>query len=101
MATTTTRKRAARPKAAVADPYAGATLEVSLERLKNPPKKAEMRRVGVVPDDVATLSEDGAAPFADLRADLRFPPNGGETDLNVAFHGGAVASGVAVELIFW
>jgi hypothetical protein len=102
MATTTTRKRAAaRPKAVVADPYAGVTLEVSLERLKNPPKKAEMRRIGIVPDDMATLSEDGAAHFAELRADLRFPPNAGETDLNVTFHGGAIASGVAVELIFW
>jgi len=65
MATTTTRKRAAaRPKAVVADPYAGVTLEVSLERLKNPPKKAEMRRIGIVPDDMATLSEDGSAHFS-------------------------------------
>ena len=39
--------------------------------------------------------------FTELRADLRLPPNAGETDLNVTFHGGAIASGVAVELIFW
>src|SRR6266480_1385386 len=100
MASTTTKRRA-RPKAAVADPFAAATREVSLTRLKKPPKKAKMTRIGIVPDDVATLSEDGAARFAELRTDLRLPPNAGETDLNVTFHSGAIASGVAVELIFW
>jgi hypothetical protein len=99
MASTTTK--ATRPKTAVADPFAAATREVSLPRLKKPPKKAKMTRVGIVPDDVATLSEDGAARFAELRTDLRLPPNAGETDLSVTFHGGAIASGVAVELIFW
>ena len=98
MASTTTK---AKPKAPAVDPFAAATTEVSLPRLKKPPKKADLRRIGIVPDDVATLSEDSVTQFTELRADLRLPPNAGETDLNVTFHGGAIASGVAVELIFW
>ena len=65
MASSTTTE-VTEPKAAVADPFATATLEVALPPLKRPPNKAKLTRVGIVPDDVATLSEeDGAPHFAE------------------------------------
>jgi hypothetical protein len=47
--------------AVAADPFAAATLEVKLPRLKRPPKKATLKRVGIVPDDVETQSENGGS----------------------------------------
>jgi len=87
--------------------------------LKKPAKAtAKMQRVGIVPIDgpsshddpaVAGLVKgvgDTAASAGNLRkgatqADLVTPPNSGETDLNVLSHGGAIAPGVPVQVIFW
>ena len=73
---------------------------VRLGPLRKPrPAKATMNRVGIVPH---TPHTPHVGPSAAQKADgIQFPPNIGETDTNVVSHGGAVAPGVAVQLIFW
>ena len=67
--------------------------------LKKRPAKAAMRRVGIVP--VASHKPYVGLPKAQTADGIQFPPNSGETDTNVVSHGGTMASGVAVQLIFW
>jgi hypothetical protein len=73
---------------------------VRLGPLRKPrPAKATMKRVGIVPYVPHTPH---VGPSAAQKADgIQFPPNIGETDTNVVSHGGAVAPGVPVQLIFW
>jgi hypothetical protein len=67
--------------------------------LKQRPAKATMKRVGVVPP---TPNMPHAGASSAQKADgIQFPPNAGETDTNVVSHGGTLASGVPVQLIFW
>jgi hypothetical protein len=67
--------------------------------LKPKPRKAATRRVGVVPNVATTVYDDLGTP---LNADgFTFPANAGVTDTNVVFHGGAIAPGVPVQIIFW
>jgi hypothetical protein len=63
------------------------------------PAKGKMKRIGIVPvGDAAPHTASTAAQTAD---GFTFPVNGGVTDTNVVSHGGTVAPGVAVQLIFW
>jgi hypothetical protein len=55
-------------------------------------KRAPAHRIGVVPDTPAALSHP---------ADLVFPPNSGLGQPNVTNHGGAIAPGVPVQIIYW
>jgi hypothetical protein len=73
---------------------------VRLSPLRKPrPAKATMKRVGIVPHAPHTPH---LGPSAAQTADgIQFPPNIGETDTNVVSHGGSVAPGVPVQLIFW
>jgi hypothetical protein len=66
--------------------------------LKKPPAKAKTKRIGIVAPAAKAADPPGVAQTAD---GLKFPANSGEKDTNVASHGGALASGVAVQLIFW
>lgn len=92
------------------------TLKLPLKKPSKP--TAKMKRVGIVPIDAPTSRLDpaiaglvqgigGAVASSDrlaksaTRADLVAPPNSGETDLNVVSHGGAIAPGVPVQIIFW
>jgi hypothetical protein len=67
--------------------------------LKSPPKNARTKRVGIVPIDEAGAVIDLAGPR--MVDGFTFPANSGETDTNVVSHGGTVAPGVPVQLIFW
>jgi hypothetical protein len=67
--------------------------------LRPRPQKAKVKRVGIVAPAprtpmVAMTAPENADGFV-------FPANGGVTDTNVAFHGGATAGSVSVQLIFW
>lgn len=55
-------------------------------------KSARARRIAIVPDTPAALSRP---------ADLVFPPNPGLGQPNVTNHGGAIAPGVPVQIIYW
>ena len=74
--------------------------KVSLgETLKKRPGRAATRLIGIVPN-VATLPNN--RPGTPLNADgFTSPPNPGVTDTSVAYHGGATAPGVPVQIIFW
>lgn len=67
----------------------GATLEPR-------PPQAEVKRAGIVP---MVPNTPHVGPTAVENADgFQFPANSGETDTNIAYHGGAVAPpGIAVQ----
>src|SRR5947209_6989870 len=83
---------------AMPEPPRHAIIELGAS-LKPRPEKARTRRIGIVP----------AAPAAPVLGDIpvqnadgfTFPANVGETDTTVVNHGGTVAPGVPVQLIFW
>src|SRR5690348_6351697 len=67
--------------------------------LRPRPKKAQTKRIGIVPQSTRSPMVDVATPE---NADgFTFPANGGATDTNVSNHGGATAPSVPVQLIFW
>ncbi len=84
------------------EPYAAVTKQVSLAEFKSPSGGGDVRRIGIVPDQPGSQGKDGSSE--NVRAasyDLLFPPNNGVTDTNVVNHGGAIATGVPIELVFW
>jgi hypothetical protein len=86
------------------DPYQSVTTQVSLPKLKARAKHAGVKRVGIVPEveTLFTFSRTGAVRSVSTSTqDLLFPANAGTADTNVVNHGGAIASGVPVELVFW
>jgi hypothetical protein len=85
------------------DPYANLTRHVDLSgRYQVRPTKARVKRIGIVPDaGTETLAAQAGTAAMVSAADLIFPPNNGTGDTNVVSHGGAIASGVPVQLIFW
>lgn len=84
------------------DPYAAVTARAKLRHFKPRKAKARMKRVGIVPvaPDSRHMEETGSS-VRSASYDLLFPPNNGVTDTNVVNHGGAIAPGVPVELVFW
>ena len=66
--------------------------------LKPSPQQASTRVIGIVPAVSHSPAVDHSAQGAD---GFTFPANTGVADTNIVFHGGTVASGMAVQLIFW
>lgn len=65
------------------------------EPLKRPPRpNAHMRRVGLVQAETAPA-------MVENYGDLVMPPNNGIAGTKVTNHGGGVASGIRVQLVFW
>jgi len=68
---------------------------VVLKPFRRPPQPtARMRRVSLVPVEIAPVRPESNADFV-------MPPNKGITDVNVTNHGGAIAPDIPVQLIFW